>query len=105
MLREKRATRGTRMTALVGEAAEDDEAFWGHGIWQENESDNESYETEEEKPDVFDSDFNDSEDDGDDEEESGSDDEAPAKVSCPSRHPFVAIFSFPPLPLLLPLSS
>lgn len=80
MLRDKRATRGKRMSSLVGEAAEEDEQFWGHEIWQENESDNESYSTEEERPDMFDSDFNDSEDDNDDEESTDSEKEAPQKV-------------------------
>eukprot|EP01039_Chlorochromonas_danica_P002108 gene2108-2302_t len=62
------------MADLVGQAAEDDDAFWGHEIWQEDAdaSDAESYSTEEEKPDVFDSDFNDTEDDGDDDDDEGS---------------------------------
>jgi vacuolar protein sorting-associated protein 72 len=81
MLADKRATRGKRMANLVGEAAEEDETFWNHEIWQEHESDAESYSTEEEKPDVFDSDFNESEDDDEDEDDSdGSDKEATAKV-------------------------
>lgn len=86
MLKDKRATRGKRMADLVGKAAEDDEAFWGHEIWQDGSdaSDAESYSTEEEKPDVFDSDFNDTEDDDDedDEEGSGSDREVSNKVLC-----------------------
>lgn len=62
------------MADLVGQAAEDDEQFWGDAVWNEDEdgSDAESFEDEEEaKPDEFDSDFNDTET----EEESGSDDE------------------------------
>ena len=66
MLSSKRATRGQRMTALIGEAVEQDEAFWGADVW---ESDDESFSEEEIEPDVFDSDFNDTEDEG------GSDDE------------------------------
>lgn len=81
MLRDKRATRGARMANLVGEAAEEDETFWGHEIWQEgDDSDAASYSSEEEKPDVFDSDFNDSEDDVDEEGSSGSDGEGVSKV-------------------------
>ncbi len=80
MLQEKRVSRGTRMADLVGEAAEEDETFWGHDIWQEAESDEESFEAEEEKPDVFDSDFNDSET----EEESDSDDEKAASKKRPA---------------------
>ncbi len=59
------------MAELVGEAAEQDETFWGDSIWQEAESDEDSFVEEEIKPDVFDSDFNDSET----EEDSDSDDE------------------------------
>ncbi len=71
MLKDKRVSRGTRMAELVGEAAEQDETFWNDDIWQEAESDEDSFVQEEEKPDVFDSDFNDSET----EEETDSDDE------------------------------
>jgi hypothetical protein len=55
----------------VGEALEEDSQFYNDDIWAEDESDD-SYEAEEEKPDVFDSDFNDTEDDdeSDDGEES-----------------------------------
>jgi hypothetical protein len=69
MLNEKRATRGKRMSALVGQAAEEDDAFYQKDIWNEgsDESDAESYSTEEEKPDLFDSDFNESEDSADEE--------------------------------------
>mmetsp|Transcript_29011 Transcript_29011/g.48741 ORF Transcript_29011/g.48741 Transcript_29011/m.48741 type:complete len:301 (-) Transcript_29011:2106-3008(-) len=74
MLKEKRSTRGLRMTDLVGQAAEDDDAFWGDGIWNEEQSDD-SFSEEEAKPDEFDSDFNDSES----EEEEGSDDDAKEK--------------------------
>ncbi len=83
MLREKRATRGQRMSALVGKAAEEDEAFYNNELWQDgDDSENESYSEESEKPDVFDSDFNESEDDDDDEDDAseGNDDDRP-KVS------------------------
>lgn len=55
------------MADLVGEAAEQDEEFWSHSIWQEHESDEESFSEEEEKPDIFDSDFNDTESEDDSE--------------------------------------
>ena len=41
---------------------EQDETFWGDGIW--GESDDESFSEEEAEPDQFDSDFNDTEDEG-----------------------------------------
>jgi hypothetical protein len=82
MIREKRATRGLRMTELVGEDAEKDKAFWEHNTWEEDDSGNESFSEEEVKPDVFDDDFNDTEDD-----ESSSDEEneraaSKRSVSC-----------------------
>ena len=33
--RSRRTTAGTRMTNLVGKAAEADEAFWSHRTWDE----------------------------------------------------------------------
>lgn len=77
MLSNARSTRGKRMSVLVGKAAEDDEAFWGAGadVWDDEGSDAESYVAEEEKPDLFDSDFNDTET----EEESGSEEEREVK--------------------------
>ena len=49
-------------TDCVGDAAEQDETFWGDGIW--GESDDESFSEVEVEPDQFDSDFNDTEDEG-----------------------------------------
>ena len=70
----KRATRGLRMSALVGEALDEDNAFYSAEIWEEgNDSDNESFSEEEVKPDEFDDDFNDSEDDGSDDDEGEED--------------------------------
>ena len=73
MLQEKRATRGLRMSALVGEAMEEDNSFYSGEIWQEADSDDDSFHSDDEevKPDQFDSDFNDTED----EESSDSEDE------------------------------
>ena len=34
----KRATRGKRMSELIGEAAEEDEQFWNNDIWNGNAS-------------------------------------------------------------------
>jgi hypothetical protein len=80
MLEAKRATRGLRMADLVGQAAEDDEQFWNNEVWQEDGSDAESFHSEddEQRPDEFDSDFNDSET----EEEEGSDDDAKIKKTA-----------------------
>ena len=69
LLKEKRSTRGQRMSELVGEALEQDSQFYGDSVWTEEESDD-SYEDDEVKPDEFDSDFNDTED------EDGPDDDA-----------------------------
>lgn len=69
LLEEKRKTRGLRMAELIGDAAVQDDAFWSKDVWAESDSDN-SFTEEEEKPDVFDSDFDESEDDGDNEESS-----------------------------------
>ena len=69
MLVNKRSTRGQRINELVGEALEQDNAFYGHETWDEEESDS-SFSEEEVKPDEFDSDFNDTEDDDDSDDDS-----------------------------------
>jgi len=95
--RGRRSTAGRRMGVLVGEALENDDAFWGHSTWMDDEdkrksrqkgssnndddtsseisSADESFdlneEPEENRVDVFDSDFDESES----EESSGSDNE------------------------------
>jgi YL1 nuclear protein C-terminal domain/YL1 nuclear protein len=85
MERERRATAGRRMTSLVGKALDDDEAFWGHDNWNDeddndgNDSFRSSDEDSEMKRDEFDSDFDDSEDEENvnaDEEERGRQEEA-----------------------------
>lgn len=74
--RKKRSTAGTRMDSLIGQAAKDDDEFWGHSTWGEEKGDvsddgsfHESDEESDAKIDTFDSDFNDSE--GEAEEEGG----------------------------------
>jgi len=62
------------MSTLVGTAQEEDDAFWGHETWaDDNDSGNESFRDSDEdstlRKDEFDSDFNDSETDNEDEEE------------------------------------
>jgi hypothetical protein len=61
------------MTSLVGNAQEEDDAFWGHDTWAEDDSGNESFRDSDQdstlRKDEFDSDFNDSETDNDQEEE------------------------------------
>jgi vacuolar protein sorting-associated protein 72 len=70
--RERRKTAGKRMTSLVGKAAEEDDAFWGHDTWAEDDSGNDSFHESDEdsvnRKDRFDSDFDDSESDNEDEE-------------------------------------
>ena len=48
MLKEKRLTRGKRMNALIGKAAEEDDAFWGANdtIW---DAEDESFSEEDNK--------------------------------------------------------
>ena len=73
--RGRRSTAGKRLTFLTGQAAENDEAFWGHDTWNDDndESGNESFHSSDEdsevKRDQFDSDFDESETDNEDEEE------------------------------------
>lgn len=73
LTRSRRATAGRRLTSLVGKAAEDDQAFWGHETWVEEGSDNDSFHESDEDPDQrvdkFDSDFDDSEPENQEEEE------------------------------------
>ena len=70
--RERRVTAGRRMNDLVGKAAEDDETFWSHNVWEEDDSGNDSFresdEDSDQRVDTFDSDFDDSESDHEDEE-------------------------------------
>jgi YL1 nuclear protein/YL1 nuclear protein C-terminal domain len=73
--RERRKTAGQRMTSLVGNAQDEDDAFWGHDTWADDASSsgNESFRDSDQdstlRKDEFDSDFNDSETDHEDEEE------------------------------------
>ncbi len=86
MLESKRASRGKRMTSLVGKAAEDDEAFWGNDVWNEDGSDAESFVDEEgDKPDEFDTDFDESET----EEESDSEEEKEATRGRKKQVPII----------------
>jgi hypothetical protein len=89
MLADKRATRGLRMAELVGEAADQDDAFWGHSTWEEGQdSDDEEFSDVEIKPDEFDSDFNDTEsesdsdDDSEEDKQRGSERKAKAKANA-----------------------
>jgi hypothetical protein len=50
-----------------GEAADQDETFWGADVWKDD--DDESFSEQDDEPDEFDSDFNDTEDDGDDDDD------------------------------------
>jgi hypothetical protein len=78
--RQRRKTAGTRMTELVGKAQDDDDAFWGHDTWGDedgsgNESFHESDEDSAAKKDTFDSDFDISESDHDEEEAAAGEEE------------------------------
>ncbi|CAM9144418.1 unnamed protein product, partial [Pylaiella littoralis] len=63
-----RSTRGQRISELQGEDAEADETFWGQGAWQEEEEGDSEFSSEEEEPDKFDKDFNDSESEEEDDD-------------------------------------
>ncbi|KAM3211671.1 hypothetical protein ACQJBY_065042 [Aegilops geniculata] len=58
--RAARATRGKRITKLVEEEVELDEAFWGQEALKEDEEDD-NYQEEQDAGDVFDSDFDEDE--------------------------------------------
>eukprot|EP00536_Pseudo-nitzschia_multiseries_P001642 jgi/Psemu1/283167/fgenesh1_pg.21_\ len=71
--RERRKNAGKRMAVLGKKMEEEDDTFWSHETWAEDEdSGNESFHESDEdsalRKDVFDSDFNDSESDNEDEE-------------------------------------
>ena len=85
--RGRRATAGTRMNSLVGQAAMDDDEFWNHNTWAEEEdgSFHESDEESEAQKDTFDSDFNDSEDDEEEEGKNGQETTAEAEILLEER--------------------
>ncbi|KAL2936159.1 SWR1 complex subunit 2 [Bienertia sinuspersici] len=78
--RTSRATRGKRMTKLLDEEIEDDEAFWNQDALKEEEEDHE-YEAEPEVADEFDSDFDEDEPEPDD----GEANEADAREKRPKK--------------------
>lgn len=69
-----RSTRGKRMGALLGEAAEADTEFWNQDFFADEARDLE-YEKSESSVSVYDSDFDDREDHGDEDGTESSDDE------------------------------
>ncbi|KAI2497903.1 YL1 nuclear protein [Fragilaria crotonensis] len=77
--RSRRLTAGKRMSSLVGEALDNDEAFWNHETWAEDGEDADSFRESDEDSDVrkdeFDSDFNDSETDNEAEDQAAGDEE------------------------------
>ena len=80
--RQRRSTAGKRMQTLTGKALEDDEAFWGHDTWKQDDDDdsgNESFHSSDEdseiKKDIFDSDFDESESDHEEEEVAAGEEE------------------------------
>jgi vacuolar protein sorting-associated protein 72 len=83
--RERRSTAGKRMSSLVGKAQDEDDTFWGHETWAEDDSGNESFAESdvgsEERVDQFDSDFDESESDHDAEDEAaGAEEETRLRV-------------------------
>jgi hypothetical protein len=73
--RERRKNAGQRMGSLLGKAMEEDDTFWSHETWNDDDgedSGNDSFRESDEdsvlKKDVFDSDFDDSESDNEDDD-------------------------------------
>ena len=74
--RERRKNAGQRMGSLLGKAMEEDDTFWSHETWNDDDdgedSGNDSFHESDEdsvlKKDVFDSDFDDSESDNEDDD-------------------------------------
>ena len=97
LLQDKRKTRGTRINDLIGEAADQDEQFWSHSVWKEDEDD-ESFgsKDEEEKPDEFDSDFDESEDE---EDEDGEQEEEKRRVVKPKANKYKEPQQLPKRPI------
>lgn len=85
--RTKRDNRGTNMSSLIADVVKQGDQFWTNEDWKQDEADEDSdssFEEVEVKPDVFDSDFNDTEDSGMDEEGSEAEEGArPAAVGMP----------------------
>ncbi|KAG5185727.1 hypothetical protein JKP88DRAFT_348257 [Tribonema minus] len=79
--RELEEATAAQSAELIGEDADADQEFWGQDAWKEDESE---YSTEAEEQDVFDSDFNESEESGGEDEEqseeSGGEDEEQVEV-------------------------
>ncbi|XP_074282603.1 SWR1 complex subunit 2 [Silene latifolia] len=90
--RTSRATRGKRMSKLLDEEAEEDEAFWNQDALKEEEHDDE-YEDEGEVADEFDSDFDEDVSEPDDEEQNEA--EAREKDRPPKKR---LIYSGKPAP-------
>ncbi|XP_037460967.1 SWR1 complex subunit 2-like [Triticum dicoccoides] len=76
--RAARATRGKRITKLVEEEVELDEAFWGQEALKEDEEDD-NYQEEQDAGDVFDSDFDEDEPQPDDDPEKEVSERLPIK--------------------------
>lgn len=79
--RTSRATRGRRISKLLDDEIEEDEAFWNQDALKEEENDDE-YEAEPEVADEFDSDFDEDEPEPDDE---GAENEADARERRPKK--------------------
>ncbi len=106
--RAHRANRGRNMSSLIAEAVQQGDEFWRNDDWamDEGEQDSDSsFESEEEKPDVFDSDFYDSDSDEEEEDEaSESEDEAIAMIPRPKVH-ILYVHTFSPVLIHLLLRS
>ena len=82
----KRSTRGRRMNKLLEDEDSADEEFWGQDAFAEEEGDG-VYESESEKEDVFDDDFNDDESSSDDEEVHVARERTKKALKAPERKP------------------
>ena len=78
VVKEKRETRGKRISVLVGEEADVDSVFYANPMWDDEQGDSEFSETSA-SVDEFDSDFNETETDSSDNEGSSDGNDGPAR--------------------------
>ena len=73
------------MSALIADVVQQGDNFWANEDWKQDEGDDEnddsSFEEVDAKPDVFDSDFNDTEESGSEDEGSDVEAEKPNRVA------------------------
>jgi hypothetical protein len=85
--RGRRENRGTNMSLLIADVVQQGDKFWANEDWKGDEEgsggeeSDSSFDEEPDKPDVFDSDFNDTEESGSDEDGSDVDTKKPDQIA------------------------